>query len=58
MERDPAAVLRDVRDGVVSARAAFDLYGVVLREGGKEVDSAATAARRVLAVQPQAQQSH
>jgi N-methylhydantoinase B len=58
MERDPAAVLRDVRDGVVSARAAFDLYGVVLLEGGKEVDSAATAARRVLVMQPQAQQSH
>jgi hypothetical protein len=30
----------------------------VLLEGGKEVDSAATAARRVLAVRSWAQQSH
>jgi N-methylhydantoinase B len=58
MQRDPAAVLRDVRDGVVSARAAFELYGVVLVDGETEVNSAATAARRVLAMQLQAQQSH
>jgi N-methylhydantoinase A/oxoprolinase/acetone carboxylase beta subunit/N-methylhydantoinase B/oxoprolinase/acetone carboxylase alpha subunit len=44
--RDPAAVLRDVRDGVVSARAAADHYGVVLTADGRAVDDAATARLR------------
>jgi N-methylhydantoinase B/oxoprolinase/acetone carboxylase alpha subunit len=42
--RDPAAVRDDVLDGRVSARSAFDDYGVVLRDG--QVDAAATAERR------------
>ncbi len=46
LERDPAAVLRDARDGVVSARAAGDLYGVVLSGDGRTVDAPATALRR------------
>ncbi len=45
--RRPAeAVLRDVRDGVVSADAARQVYGVVLDPGGRHVDEAATAAAR------------
>jgi N-methylhydantoinase B len=46
LTRDPAHVLRDVRDGVVSGRAANDVYGVVLSGDGKRVDSAATETRR------------
>ena len=41
-ERDPARVLRDVRDEVVSRRAAADIYGVGLTENGKAVDPDAT----------------
>ncbi len=44
LERDPAAVLRDVRWRKVSRDAAREAYGVVL--DGDEVDAAATAARR------------
>ena len=43
-ERDPAAVESDVRRGLVSADAARDSYGVVLRAG--RVDGEATRARR------------
>lgn len=43
-ERDPAAVLRDVRRGLVTREAAERDYGVVL--SGAEVDEAATARRR------------
>jgi N-methylhydantoinase B len=46
MEREPAAVLRDVRDGIISERAANEIYGVALTEGGEAVDAAATGARR------------
>jgi N-methylhydantoinase B len=45
-EREPAAVLADVRLGFVSAEAAEREYGVVLTEGGDAVDEPATAARR------------
>ena len=38
-ERDPLAVLRDVRDGVVSRRSALDIYGVEISEDGKSVVS-------------------
>ncbi len=47
LERDPHAVLRDVRDGVVSLQAAGDIYGVVLSDDSRAVDEAATAARRI-----------
>ena len=46
LERDPALVVRDVRDGVVSADAARDTYGVVLQRDGWRVDLPATEARR------------
>jgi N-methylhydantoinase B len=51
-ERDPAAVLKDVRDGFVSVEGAEVDYGVVLvgdatrDPQGLRVDEAATAARR------------
>lgn len=35
--RDPAAVLRDVRDGVVSRQSAHDIYGVQISTDGKSV---------------------
>jgi N-methylhydantoinase B len=50
LERDPQAVLADVLERWVSARAAHDLYGVVLAEDGPggrlAVDLAATRERR------------
>ncbi|MBT3533968.1 MAG: hydantoinase B/oxoprolinase family protein [Rhodospirillaceae bacterium] len=45
-QRDPAKVLRDVRDGVVSREAAAAIYGVVIDADGKNIDDDATAARR------------
>ncbi len=42
--RDPAAVASDVRRGFVSADAARELYGVVLRDGAADI--AATTALR------------
>jgi N-methylhydantoinase B len=47
-ERDPALVLRDVRDGLVSREQAADAYGVVLTDA-LEVDDAATQERRLAA---------
>src|SRR5438105_6911811 len=44
LERDPGAVLRDVRNGLLSREKAEADYGVVV-DGGK-VDSAASAKRR------------
>jgi len=44
-ERDPEAVLRDLRLGLVSPGAAADIYGVVLAADGS-LDEAATAALR------------
>ena len=46
LRRDPAKVLRDVRDETVSAGAARDIYGVVIAADGKSVDTAATKALR------------
>jgi N-methylhydantoinase B len=50
LERDPQAVLEDVLERWVSARAAHDVYGVVLAEagpaGGLAVDAKATRERR------------
>lgn len=43
-ERDPALVLRDVEDGLVSVEEARRSYGVVVKDG--RIDEAATAALR------------
>jgi N-methylhydantoinase B len=39
--RDPARVLRDVRDGIVSRDAAERAYGVALTADGRGIDAAA-----------------
>jgi N-methylhydantoinase B len=39
-------VLRDVRDGIVSAAAAEREYGVIIAADGRSVDAAGTASRR------------
>jgi N-methylhydantoinase B len=44
LARDPEAVGRDLREGVVSERAAREVYGTAVGEGG--VDREATAALR------------
>jgi N-methylhydantoinase B len=44
LERDPAAVLADVREKIVSPEAAKSLYGVVVDRS--EIDTAATAQLR------------
>jgi N-methylhydantoinase B len=44
LERDPLAVLRDVRNELLSPEKALADYGVVLRNN--EADAAATAKRR------------
>lgn len=46
LDRDPAAVARDVRDEKVSAAAASELYGAVIGADGL-VDDTATAANRM-----------
>jgi len=46
LERDPERVLRDVREGYVSAEKAHELYGVVLDADERRVDEAATRALR------------
>ncbi|OWV72296.1 hydantoinase [Rhizobium sp. R339] len=38
-QRDPASVLRDVRDGVVSRSAALEIYGVAISADGKSISS-------------------
>ena len=44
--RDPARVLRDVRDGVVSAAAAEREYGVAITADGRSIDQVRTAGLR------------
>ncbi len=44
-ERRPAAVIRDVLDGIISTRAAGEVYGVILDASGA-IDEAATRRRR------------
>ncbi len=44
--RDPARVLRDVRDGIVSVDAAARCYGVAIAADGRTVDEARTAELR------------
>jgi N-methylhydantoinase B len=46
LRRDPDAVLADWRRGLVSARAATGIYGVVIDEGLDAVDLEATAVAR------------
>ena len=46
LSRDPARVLRDVRDGVVSRTAAANTYGVVLSKDGRTVAADETDAQR------------
>ena len=46
LERDPARVLRDVRNELVSVDSARDDYGVVIDPAAWRVDEAATAALR------------
>ena len=46
LERDPARVLEDARNGFVSCDGAKSDYGVVIRTDGWEVDESATLERR------------
>jgi N-methylhydantoinase B len=46
LERDPAAVLRDVRNELISREAAADDYGVIVDPTAWTVDAAATQRRR------------
>ena len=46
LSRDPAAVLRDVRDGKVTIAAAREIYGVAVTGEPPHVDDEATAALR------------
>ena len=46
LKRDPESVLRDVRNELVSAEAARDLYGVIVDTATWTVDAAASEARR------------
>ena len=46
LERDPAAVLRDVRNELLSPEKALADYGVVIDISAWKVDAAATARRR------------
>jgi N-methylhydantoinase B len=52
VDRDPAAVLEDVKEEFLSVEAAARDYGVVIRDGadGPEVDAEATAARRAAGI--------
>jgi len=46
LDREPDRVLKDVRDGYVSAKSAREHYGIVLTDGGRRIDDAATLALR------------
>ena len=46
LDRDPANVLRDWRDEIISEATMRDVYGVVAAADGKSVDANATAALR------------
>ncbi|MDH3661464.1 MAG: hydantoinase B/oxoprolinase family protein, partial [Alphaproteobacteria bacterium] len=46
LERDPSAVLLDLRNEVISADTASDVYGVIIDTSSWSVDQAATEARR------------
>jgi N-methylhydantoinase B len=42
LDREPAAVIRDLRNEIISRRAAREEYGVVVKEGGLDLDEQAT----------------
>jgi N-methylhydantoinase B len=46
LERDPALVLADVEEGIVSIEAAREVYGVVLNADRTGIDRAATEGLR------------
>jgi N-methylhydantoinase B len=46
LDREPARVLRDVRNELVSRESARDDYGVVIDRAAWRVDEGATAVRR------------
>jgi len=46
LERDPAKVARDIRDGLVSLYAATRCYGIALGPDGQTLDDRATQRRR------------
>lgn len=48
LNRDPNAVVDDIRSGKVTRQYAAKQYGVVVPEGGLEVDEGATANQRTL----------
>jgi N-methylhydantoinase B len=48
-ERDPSAVVNDVRDGKISIQHAREAYGVVILGSGLQVDEAGTKALRTRA---------
>jgi N-methylhydantoinase B len=48
LDRDPARVLADLSNGVVTRSYAADRYGVVAADDGRSVDDDATRARREL----------
>jgi N-methylhydantoinase B len=46
LDRDPRLVLEDIIEGLVSAKAAQEVYGVVLDEKKEAVDLTATESLR------------
>ena len=46
LEREPERVLQDVVDGYMTAKAAHELYGVILTKPSMSSDGAASAVRR------------
>ena len=42
LDRNPELVLEDIIDGIISLKAAREIYGVVLNETGETVDLTAT----------------
>ena len=46
LTRDPGAVLRDLRNGIISETTAREVYGVVVETGSFSIDDAATSALR------------
>jgi N-methylhydantoinase B len=48
IRRDPARVIRDVKNGLVTAQRAKEIYGVVLHDDGSVDEQATTARRRAI----------
>ena len=49
LERDPARIEEDVRQGFITREQAEEQYGVVFADGGVEIDRERTRARRAAA---------